>query len=251
MGIEAGQQLLHYRASRMPIVLALLLAPAALGAAGPFGPSPSDPANYIIEKTKQYPIVLPGEAHWIRHDAMLVSEIVPRLAEHRIVLGIETLRAGEQAVVDRLLSEPEWDEAAAMRLMRSAAWPYPEYLDILREAWKANRATAGSMRVVALGPDPDWRETLLRAKGVSYEAFMADLVATARSLRAATSSSTAASTMPLRATISLSSTSRATPRPSSTARGTSCEGASASECSSSRCTARFGAGKNRGPTACP
>jgi len=173
VAIEAGQQLLHYR-----IVLALLLAPAALGAAGPFGPSPSDPADYVIEKTKRYPIVLLGEAHWIRHDAMLVSEIVPRLAEHRIVLGMETLRAGDQAAVDRLLSEPEWDEAAAMRLMRSAAWPYREYLDILLEAWKANRATAESMRVVALGPDPDWRETLLRAKGVSYDAFMADLVAT-------------------------------------------------------------------------
>jgi hypothetical protein len=64
-----------------------------------------------------------------------------------------------------------------MRLMRSAAWPYREYLDILREAWEANRATAGSMRVVALAPDPDWRDTLLRAKGVSYDAFMADLVA--------------------------------------------------------------------------
>ncbi len=157
---------------------ALLLAAAALAAVEPFGPSPLAPADYLIEKTQQHPIVLLGEGHWIRHDAVLVAEVVPRLAQRRIVLAMETLRAGDQAAVDRLLSGPEWDEVAGMRLMRSAAWPYQEYLDILQAAWKANRADAGSMRVVALAPDPDWRDTLLRAKGVSYDASMADLVAT-------------------------------------------------------------------------
>jgi len=158
-------------------LLALALTPAAFGAAGPFGPSASPPADYVVAKAAQHPIVLLGEAHWIRHDAALVAEIVPRLAERRIVLAMETLRAAEQGAVDRLVSGAEWDEAAAMRLLRLAAWPYREYLEILRAAWAANRAKAGSMRVVALAPNSDWRDSLLRAKGVTYDAFMADLVA--------------------------------------------------------------------------
>jgi hypothetical protein len=133
--------------------------------------------DYLLEKTKQHPIVLLGEGHWIRHDAMLVADLVPRLAERRVVLAMETFRARDQDGVDRVVSGPEWDEAAAIGLMRSAAWPYREYLDILRAAWKANRAAPGAMRIVALAPDSDWRETLLRAKGVSYDEFMADLVA--------------------------------------------------------------------------
>jgi len=164
-------------AGRALIGLALSLAPVIVRAAGSFGPSASAPVDYVLEKTEQHAIVLLGEAHWIRHDASLVAELVPGLATRRIVLAMETLQAADQAAIDQLLSGPEWDETAAMRLMRAAAWPYREYLDVLRAAWSASLATAGSMRVVALAPGPDWRDTLLRAKGVSYDAFMADLVA--------------------------------------------------------------------------
>jgi hypothetical protein len=142
------------------------------GALAPFGPTALAPADYILEKTQRYPIVLLGEGHWTRHDALLVADLVPKLAQQRVVLAMETLRAKDQGALDMVVSDREWNERAAMGLMRSAAWPYREYLDILRAAWAANRAAAGSMRVLALGPDRDWR-----AKGVSYEQFMADLVA--------------------------------------------------------------------------
>ena len=153
-------------------MLAVLLAAPALPGDPPFGPHPLAPVDYVLEKTTQHPIVLLGEGHWIRHDALLVAELVPKLAERRVVLAMETLRARDQASLDKVLSSREWDEGAAMGLMRSAAWPYREYLDIVRAAWQANRSAAGSMRVVAIGPDPDWR-----ARKISYEAFMADLVA--------------------------------------------------------------------------
>ena len=153
-------------------VLTLLLAVPAFGWVAPFGPDALTPVDYVLEKTKRHSIVLLGEGHWIRHDAMLVADLVPKLAERRVVLAMETLRAKDQASLDKILSSPEWDADAAMGLMRSAAWPYREYLDIVRAAWKANRSVAGSMRIVAVGPDPDWR-----AKKTSYEKFMADLVA--------------------------------------------------------------------------
>jgi hypothetical protein len=152
--------------------LALLLGAVPVAQAGTLGRGALPPVDYVIEKTKQHPIVLVGEGHWIRHDAMLVAELVPRLAEQRVVLAMETLRASDQSALERVLSGREWDEAAAIGLLRSAAWPWQEYLDILRAAWKAR-----SMRVVALAPNPDWRETLLRAKGTSYDAFMAERIA--------------------------------------------------------------------------
>jgi hypothetical protein len=159
---------------RVGLLLALACAPAV---AGPFGPAARPPADYVVEKTGLHPIVLLGEAHWIRHDALLVAAIVPRLAQQGTVVAIETLRASDQPAIDRLLAGPEWSEAAALALARSAAWPYREYLEILHAAWAANRAAPGSLRVIGLAPDPDWRETLLGAKGVTYDAFMADLVA--------------------------------------------------------------------------
>jgi hypothetical protein len=159
------------------IVTALGLAPPPVRADDAFGPSPLAPADYVLEKLERHPIVLLGEAHWVRHDALLVADLVPRLAAQGIVLAVETVRASDQAAIDRLVSEPVWEESAAMRVMRSAAWPYREYLDILRAAWDANRAAAGTMRVLALAPDPDWRETLLRVRGISYDAFMADRIA--------------------------------------------------------------------------
>jgi hypothetical protein len=159
------------------IALTLALAPSAGWAAGPFGAAPLHPADYVLEKARQHPLVILGEGHWIRHDARLVSDLVPRLAERKIVLAMETLRASEQAALDRLVAAPEWDEAAAMHLMRLSAWPYREYLEILHAGWKANHEAAGSMRMIALAPDPDWRDALLRAKGISYDEFMANLAA--------------------------------------------------------------------------
>jgi hypothetical protein len=159
-------------ARRVVMAVAIVMVPAVAGSAEPFGPSAGSPVDYVLAKTKRYPIVLLGEAHWIRHDALLVAELVPRLAEGRIVLAMETLRASDQAVIDRLLAAPTWNEAEGMRLMRSAAWPYREYLDILVAAWTANKKTPGSIKVVGLAPDPDWR-----AKGISYDAFMAERIA--------------------------------------------------------------------------
>jgi len=163
----------------LPPVLTLglaILSPVS-GAEGPFGPAATAPADYVLAKLEHHAIVILGEAHWVRHDAVLVAGLVPELAARKVVLAMETLRAADQDAIDRIVSAPEWDAAAAMREMRRAAWPYGDYLDILHAAWDAHRATAGSMRLLALGPEPDWRESLLRAKGVTYESFMADRVA--------------------------------------------------------------------------
>ena len=70
------------------------------------------PADYVLQKVERHRIVLLGEAHWIRHDAELVASLVPRLAEARVVLAMETLEAPDQDAIDRLLAAPAWDDPA-------------------------------------------------------------------------------------------------------------------------------------------
>jgi hypothetical protein len=147
---------------------------ARVAAAGDPPPRGAPPVDYILEKLQHHRIVLLGEGHWIRHDAELVVALVPRLAEARIVLAMETLQARDQDAIDRLLAAPAWDEPASMGLLRAAAWPYREYQEILRAAWAANARAPGSLRVLALGPPAGWRQ-----QGIAYDAFMADRVAAA------------------------------------------------------------------------
>ena len=155
-------------------LLAALLAlasAAALPAAAPAPLATLAPADYVLAKLAAHPVVFLGEAHWIRHDAELVAALAPELARQRIVLAMETLRASDQPALDRLLAAPEWDERAALALQRRAAWPYREYLGILKAAWRAGRDAGTPLRIVALSPDSDWRE-----RGLGYDAFLAERV---------------------------------------------------------------------------
>jgi len=158
-------------------VLLLLSVPAGAVAGGP--PSLPDgaaaPSDYVMAKLERHPVVILGEAHWIRHDAEFVAELVPRLAAAGVTLAMETLRASDQARLDALLAAPSWDGATALALQRSAAWPYREYLEIVRAAWRAGRearaAGRPAPRLLALGLDPDWR-----GRGLDYDGFMAERV---------------------------------------------------------------------------
>lgn len=156
----------------------LLLLGAGLAQAGPrrFLAAAQSPEEYVLAKARQHRIVLLGESHWTAHDAELVTRLVPRLPEAGVgALGIEMLRARDQERIDALLAAPEWDERAAMAAMRTARWPYREYLEILHAAWRVNRAGT-KFRVLALGPEEDWRKTLI-PRGENYETHMADVAA--------------------------------------------------------------------------
>lgn len=162
-------------------VLSIFLVAGALAAAASgqsanakFLQAAASPEDYIIEQAKAHRIVLLGESHWTAHDAELVARLVPRLPAAGVTaLGIEMLRAKDQALLDRVLAAPEWDERSAMAAMRTARWPYREYLAILRAAWELNRHGA-RLRILALGPAEDWRATLI-PQGRNYETFMAEV----------------------------------------------------------------------------
>jgi len=130
------------------------------------------PSDYVLSRLESHPVVILGEGHWIRHDVELVAALVPELATRSVALAMETLRAEDQEALDRLLAAPDWRGADALALLRSAAWPYRQYLEILHAAWRANRERRGEMRLLALGPPVDARE-----RRIDGERFMADRVA--------------------------------------------------------------------------
>lgn len=135
------------------------------------------PVDYVLATAQRHRLVILGEFHWVRHDAALVRDLVPKLAGAGIrTLAVEPFPASEQDRIDRLLAGPAWDPAEAMAVLRAGAWPYWEYLQILEAAWKANRT--GPLRVLALGPGDDWRRVLLH-QGRTYDSFMADRVGAA------------------------------------------------------------------------
>lgn len=154
------------------VLLGLLLLGRAQG-----GLPGRDPADYVLATAQRHRVVILGEFHWIRHDAALVRDLVPKLAGAGIrTLAVEPFPASEQDRIDRLLARSAWDAAEAMAVLRAGAWPYREYLQILEAAWKANRTAP--LRVLALGPGDDWRRVLL-PQGRTYDSFMADRVAAA------------------------------------------------------------------------
>lgn len=120
-----------------------------------------------------------GEAHWVKHDVDLLAVVVSRLREANVnTFAAEWLPAREQPHIDSLMRSAVWNQSAAVSILRSAAWPYREYLNVLHEAWASNRKNLPrlpELRVIGLGPEPDWRKQLLPL-GKTYDSYMADQV---------------------------------------------------------------------------
>lgn len=158
-------------------LLALLLAFATSAAGEPLAgflrESGKPPLEYLLARIDDHRIVIAGEGHWNRDDAALIAAAVPELRRRGTVLAMESLLAGSQEDIDRLLGAKEWDVALANRILLAADWPYVQYRDILHEAWKANRAEGRfpPLRILAIGPPADFR-----AKKIDYDVFMAQRV---------------------------------------------------------------------------
>jgi hypothetical protein len=133
------------------------------------------PVNYVMSKATSHRITVIGEAHWLQQDVNLVAALIPLLQKADIDLAAEMFPASEQPRIDELITAPRWNDQVANAVMRAASWPYQEYRDLLRAAWSANQGAPRRIKILALGPPPDWRNVLL-PRGITYEAFMADLV---------------------------------------------------------------------------
>jgi hypothetical protein len=135
------------------------------------------PADFILQQLDRHRIVLVGEPHWLAHDVALISSVIPRLRDaHVNTLAVEWLRANQQSEVTAVVNAGAWDEQRAIALLRNSAWPYADYLEVIREVWRTNHemtAAADRINLLAFGPDADWRAKLLPA-GKTAEDFMAE-----------------------------------------------------------------------------
>lgn len=155
-------------------------AQAAEDSAVTFMRSSSTPVDYLVSRFKSHRVVLIGEPHWVKHDVQLLSALVPRLLDANVTtFAAEWIPAREQQRVDAIVASDSWNESEAVAVLRAGAWPYREYLEVLHDAWRANksrRPDQSKLRVIGLSPDVNWREQLLPL-GKTYDSFMAEQVA--------------------------------------------------------------------------
>ncbi|MFH1501655.1 MAG: hypothetical protein ABIG03_01280 [Candidatus Eisenbacteria bacterium] len=120
------------------------------------------PENYVVGLFSGHDVVLLGEQHRARHDALFVQSLIEPLYEAGVrVLATEFGRREDQARIDSLLCAPEWDEELAREIVfrQFIWWGYREYVDVYRSAWTLNRKLpdgAPRFRVLGLNDSPDW-----------------------------------------------------------------------------------------------
>jgi hypothetical protein len=137
------------------------------------------PPDYVIGCFERRDVVFLGEYGRIRHDVLLVQEVLPRLPAAGVArLGVELVGTRDQSELDRLVTAETWDEPLARDLVQrhDPAWGYREYLDVLRAAWSVNRGAGETvLRVVALGGPPHDAAAGMRHAG-AFEAGQKTLV---------------------------------------------------------------------------
>lgn len=149
------------------------------------------PEEYIADKFKKYDVVLLAEDHRIKHNVLLVQNLIPYLYRVGVYnIGMEFGASEDQAALDSLVTADNYDEDKARKLMfnYNVGWAFVEYMDIYRKAWQFNKSLskdARKFRIVNLSYKYDWSgyngiKTPENVKKVFYkggtESYRANLV---------------------------------------------------------------------------
>lgn len=122
----------------------------------------ASPEEYVAEAFNDHDVVFLGEYHRIRRQVELVARLIPRLHAAGItVLATEFARRIDQELLDRLVTDTEWNEELAREITfrNFVFWGYQEYVDVYKAAWQVNQSLSTDeepFRVVALNNAPDW-----------------------------------------------------------------------------------------------
>jgi hypothetical protein len=120
------------------------------------------PEAYVTSLFRDHDVVFLGEQHRVKHDALLVQNLVPPLYQAGVhVLAIEFARREDQPLVDSLLGRKKWDEALAREIVfrHFVFWGYREYVDLFKSAWTLNQRLAKGapqFRILGINDSPDW-----------------------------------------------------------------------------------------------
>lgn len=145
------------------------------------------PADYVVGLFANRDVVLLGEQHRIRHDVLFVQELLPHLHAAGVrVLATEFARRADQALIDSLVTAPEWREDLGREILfrHFMPWGFREYLDVFKAAWQVNaQRPAGTPPLRVLGmnnrldysqfrSEADWEdpEVMKRVAGGQTEA---------------------------------------------------------------------------------
>lgn len=105
------------------------------------------PTDYVIEKLKQYNIVMIGEDHWLKDHPQFISEVIKAIREDGSVqldyLAIEFGNAGDQPLADEFIESDTYREDLAIKILQDGpdfcGWPYKDVLDIFKAVWQENK----------------------------------------------------------------------------------------------------------------
>jgi hypothetical protein len=114
----------------------------------------TDPATFVLDALDDHRVVFLGEFPQIAEHPRFLAELIPQLPEHGIrAVGVDFVLARDQELIDRLTTQPEYDEDLAHRILRRRLpiWGYREYAEVFRAAWELNHARPGSERIRLIG----------------------------------------------------------------------------------------------------
>jgi len=127
------------------------------------------PAEYVAASLKRHQIVIIGEPHRVSQHYLFVAGALEAAREAGAAcLGMELYRTDTQKDIDRLLRGGKFDEtlARSVVLRSSVGFYYQELVEILRSAWRLNRA-GKPFGVMALGTARDAGMAKLVAKAAA------------------------------------------------------------------------------------
>lgn len=137
-------------------------ADAVTALAGYLSENGQTPEAYIADKFADHDVVFVGEAHCIRHDGLLIQNVIPVLYKKGVrILATEFGRREDQPLIDSLLALPTYDAGLTHEVIfrQFLHHPYEEYAGIFEAAWKLNRslpADAPQFRIIGINDSPDW-----------------------------------------------------------------------------------------------
>ena len=110
----------------------------------------------VIDAFKDADIVILGEHHFIAEHVIFVADIIPQLYNNGInTLYSEFIGLDDAHLVDSLINGETFDEQLAKNLLvlNLYDWPYEEYMELYRSAWKLNRSINEGPKFKIIGLD--------------------------------------------------------------------------------------------------
>lgn len=99
------------------------------------------PSNFVLKEFESHDIIFLGETHRKKNDLIFLQQLIPKLYKKGIyLLFYEFASHDDNNKIDSILTAPTYDEGKVKSIIHNNfwEWPYKEYLDIFRVAWRVN-----------------------------------------------------------------------------------------------------------------